>query len=77
MPRLYDYDSGARIGEITDDQLEFLIEALEEETDEDQDYYLNQATLDLFESQGADPGLVRLLRGALGEREEAEIRWER
>jgi processive 1,2-diacylglycerol beta-glucosyltransferase len=77
MPHLYDNDSGAHLGEISDSQLDFLIAQLEEETDEDRDYYLNQATLDLIERQGADSGLVTLLRGALGDREEAEIRWSR
>lgn len=77
MPHLYDIESSAHLGEISDDQLEFLIEKLEEETDEDRDYYVNQATLDLIERQGADAGLVTLLRGALGDREEAEIRWSR
>jgi processive 1,2-diacylglycerol beta-glucosyltransferase len=33
--------------------------------------------VDGFEEEGADPALVALLRKALGEREEMEIRWTR
>jgi hypothetical protein len=31
----------------------------------------------MFERDGADPALLTLLRGALGTREEMEIRWDR
>jgi processive 1,2-diacylglycerol beta-glucosyltransferase len=50
---------------------------LEEEYTEDQDYYLNQATLDNFESEGIDPDLLEILKRALGDREEMEIVWSR
>jgi hypothetical protein len=48
-----------------------------EESSKDQDYYINETTVDLFEQRGADAGLVRLLRGALKGRSEMEIRWSR
>jgi len=44
----------ASIGTITEDNLRFLIDQFEEESDDDQDQYLNEATLDLFEKGGAD-----------------------
>jgi hypothetical protein len=77
MIQLQDAESGAPIGPITDAQLEFLVDRLEEESPDDRDYYINQATVDAFEQEGADPGLVALLRKALGERDEMEIRWTR
>jgi processive 1,2-diacylglycerol beta-glucosyltransferase len=77
MIQLHDKDSGARIGTITEAQLQFLIDQLEEETRDDQDYYINDTTLDLFEQQGADKALVALLRKALAGRNEMEIRWSR
>jgi hypothetical protein len=77
MIQLHDAESGAPIGPITDAQLEFLVDRLEEESPEDRDYYINQATVDAFEQDGADPALVALLRKALGERDEMEIRWTR
>ena len=77
MIQLNDKDTGAFIGTITEDNLQFLTDQLEEESDEDQDYYINEATLDIFEENEADKALVSLLRGALKGRTEMEIRWSR
>lgn len=56
MPKLYNATTGAELGEITDEQLEFLQDQLEEESAEDQDYYINQETLDYFAEQGCGSG---------------------
>jgi hypothetical protein len=77
MIQLHDAESGAPIGPITDAQLQFLVDRLEEESPDDRDYYINRETVDAFEEEGADPALVALLRKALGERDEMEIRWTR
>ena len=77
MIQLHDKDTGARIGSITEDNLRFLVEQLEEESGDDQDYYFTEATLDLLEKGGADTALGSLLRGALNGRPEMEIRWSR
>jgi processive 1,2-diacylglycerol beta-glucosyltransferase len=74
---VYDKNTNAYIGTLSDDQLQFLQAHLEEESPEDTDYYLNPATLTLLEQAGAAPELLRLLRHALGEKDEVEIRWER
>lgn len=73
---LYDNDSGARLGEITEEQFAFLQSQLEEESAADQDYYLPVPVIDMIEQRGGDPALVALLRGALGGRQSLEIRWE-
>ena len=75
MIRLYDNETGAALGAITDAQLQFLIAQLEEESRTDRDYYINRDTLDGFEESGADASLLALLRAAMGNREEMEIRW--
>ena len=77
MIKLYDLQTKTLIGEISEAQLSFLADQLEEESLEDQDYYLNQATLDMFEQAGGDAGLIALLRQAMGDREEMDISWER
>ena len=74
---LFDTETEAPLGAISEAQLQFLIDQLEEESPDDTDYYINQATLDMLEERGADPSLVTLLRHALGAREDMEIRWER
>ena len=75
MIQLRDKETGAFVGTITEAQLQFLIDQLEEESTEDKDYYINQATLDLFEERGADADLLALLRQALDAREDIEIEW--
>ena len=75
MTQLFDKETGRPIGEINDAQLQFLLDQLEEESATDRDYYINQDTLAVFESGGADSALLALLRGAMGGREEMEIRW--
>lgn len=77
MIEIRDAETDAVIGTLTEAQLTFLVEQLEEETADDQDYYLNRETLDLLEEAGGDAELVALLRGAMGNREEMEVRWTR
>ena len=68
--------TNALIGELTEPQLESLKEWLEEESDSDQDYWINQDTVEYLAEEGADPGLVAMIRKALGDRDDMEIRWE-
>lgn len=75
MVKLYEKDAGTLLGTITEEQLQFLIDQLEEESADDTDYYLNQPTLAMFEQAGADAGLMNILRKAIGEKESIEIRW--
>jgi processive 1,2-diacylglycerol beta-glucosyltransferase len=77
MIRLHDQDNGAAIGDITERQLQFLVEQLEEESTTDRDYYVDAHTLDMFRDAGADPDLVELLERALGQREGITIRWSK
>lgn len=78
MVQLFDKQTGAEVGTLTDDQFQFLVDRLEEESSDDDDYYLNRTTVDLLESEGAaDPVLVQVLRRALGDRDEMDIRWTR
>ena len=51
----------AQVGEISEDQLDFLIDNLEEEWPEDRDYYINNAMLDMLSQRGSDANLIRLL----------------
>ena len=75
MIQLHDKDTGTWIGTITEDNLQYLIDQLEEESREDKDYYINKTTLDIFEERGADKALITLLRDALNGRTGMEIRW--
>jgi hypothetical protein len=76
MPRLMRIDKELEIGEITDKQLAFLVEQLEEEHEEDQDYYIDRDTLELMSDNGADPELLAMLEKAIGDDESMDIAWE-
>ena len=52
MPRLIRIDTGDDIGNINDDQLKFLVEQLEEEHDEDEDYYVDRDTIEVMSDNG-------------------------
>jgi processive 1,2-diacylglycerol beta-glucosyltransferase len=77
MIELRDKDKGTVIGSISEEQLQFLIDQLEEESEEDTDYYINRVTLEMFEKRGIDPQLLDILRRALGQRDDMEIEWSR
>jgi hypothetical protein len=77
MIKLYDLSTNALIGEVTEAQFQFLLDNLEEESPDDQDYYLNQATLDMLEGAGGDPALMAILRQGMGNREEMDMQWVR
>ncbi|HXE57311.1 MAG TPA: hypothetical protein VNK43_04865 [Gemmatimonadales bacterium] len=77
MPKLYNKATSELLGEISPEQLQFLIDQLEEEGPEDNDYFISRATLDMLEREGADIQLLSLLRLALGSEDEAEVLWVR
>jgi processive 1,2-diacylglycerol beta-glucosyltransferase len=77
MVKLYDAEKGTRLGDITEEDLRFLIEQLEEESLTDRDYYVSADTVDMLEQAGGDPTLIATLRQALGGGEGVEVRWER
>jgi len=77
MIDLFDNEDGKLIGTITEPDLQVLVDALEEESSTDQDYYITGATIDLIGDGRATDHLMHLLRTALGGRQAMEIRWSR
>ncbi|HET7620937.1 MAG TPA: hypothetical protein VFK39_03450 [Gemmatimonadaceae bacterium] len=75
MIQLYDEARGTHIGTVSEEQLQFLVDQLEEESTRDTDYYISAPTIDMLEENGADESLVKLLRDALGGRDGFELRW--
>ena len=75
MINLNEKETNRPLGQITEAQLQYLIDHLEEEGTEDQDYAVTPLLLEYFEGLGADPALISLLKDALGDREEIEIVW--
>ena len=77
MIDLYNDETDLLIGSITEADLKVLQDALEEESSDDNDYYIDQATLDVIGDGRATDHLLKVLRDALGARDGIDIRWER
>lgn len=77
MIELRDKATGSILGSISEEELQFLIDQLEEESEEDTDYYLNRTTFELLKSRDASQHLIELLEQAMGSRDEIEIEWSR
>ena len=79
MVNLINKKTGEPLGTITEDQLQFLVDQLEEEYKDDhrqdRDYSITSILLDYFVERQADPELILLLREALGEHDEVIIEW--
>jgi hypothetical protein len=58
------------LGTISEEDLDFLADNLQEEFEEDQDYYIDQATVEYLKDQGAGTPLISLLHKALEDEEE-------
>ena len=65
----------AQVGELSEEQLDFLVDNLEEEWPEDRDYFINRAMLETLKQRGADATLLHMLTQAMGDREEVDILW--
>lgn len=76
MFRLVDLEHGQEIGIITEEQVQFLIENLEEGGIEEQDYYIDEETFDFLAENGDDEELLEMLAEALEGRNEIDIRYE-
>ena len=77
MITLRDKGTGNAIGTITASQLQFLVDQLEEEDTDDQDYWLNRESVEILRENGADADLVRMLEAATEGRDEVEVEWVR
>ena len=77
MITLRNKDTNDVLGTIAESELQVLADALEEESRDDTDYYINDETIDLLAGRGASESLLALLRRALGDREGVEIQWVR
>ena len=76
MYTLYNDGTDQPLGQITEAQLQFLVDSMVEESSEDQDYYIDEPTLDYLADRGADAELMELLRAAISGRKHTTIRWE-
>jgi len=77
MPRLYNKNTGALLGTVSDSDVQCLIDVLEEEDSKDVDYFIDLDTVDILEGNGASDALAQMLRTAIGATEGLDVRWEK
>ena len=76
MVDLFNVETNQLIGTVDDADLQALADALEEESSDDNDYFINADTVDMLAGQ-ASANLVELLRAAVGTSDGVEVRWVR
>lgn len=77
MVYLYNQTTNDLIGEITEEELQFLIDQMEEESTKDQDYAITAMEIAYFSQHGATSHLIELLNEALADQPEVTILWTR
>jgi hypothetical protein len=77
MVYVYKKSTGDLLGEIGEEDLQFLVDQMEEESMKDQDYSITNMEIAYFVENGASSELITLLRQALGEQSEVIILWSR
>ena len=76
MPALREKDSGRLIGRISDEDVRFLIDELEEESSDDREYFIDEATIQMLEDDGGSDSLISLLRDAVADQSEGlKVEW--
>jgi hypothetical protein len=73
---LSDRNTGAVLGEISRADFTVIHEILEEETEGDVDYYIQEPALELLSQAGLSPDAHLLLTKALGDHADLEFGWE-
>lgn len=76
MITLYNKSTQTQIGTISPEQLQTIVDYFEEESESDQDYWVNSDDLLNLKEQGADAALIAILQTALGDAEDIDIEWK-
>ena len=77
MIDLFNATTNQLLGSITEADLQVLIDGLEEESSDDQDYFIDRETIDVLGDGRATEHLLNLLRTAVGSSAGVDIRWKR
>ena len=75
MPELYLKSDNTHLGHVSDDDLNFLVAQLEEESLTDDDYTIYRMTFEFLKDQGISPNLQAIIEKALGDKDEVEIKY--
>lgn len=75
--RITEKASGRSLGEVSEQDLAVLVGYMEEESSQDQDYFVESTAIEALERRGASTGFVAMLKGALGSSDGIDIVWSR
>jgi hypothetical protein len=70
-------DSGAFLGTIDGVDLQLLVDQLEEEHEEDKDYFVCADTIEMLKESGASASLIKILTTAVGSSDGVEVAWQK
>lgn len=77
MVKIFDLESNQLLTELSDEEFAQLADALEEESIDDSDYYLNISDVEYLEENKSNPALIAKLKSLLEGREDREIKFLR
>jgi len=77
MFKLTSKETGALLGAVDAVDLQLLIDQLEEEHEQDKDYYVCPETIEILQGSGASGALIKILKDAVGNSEGVEIAWSK
>jgi hypothetical protein len=67
---------GAVLGQVSEADLQILVDQFEEESSTDRDYYVCEPTIGILEEAGASPDFVAMLRRATAGTDGIDIVWK-
>lgn len=76
MAKLIDKETKKLMGDISEQDLRFLIDHLEEEGEGDEDYYIDRDMLEFLKENGLPESLAKMIDTAIGTKEGIEITFE-
>ena len=74
--RLTNKSTGSALGIVSQEDFQFMVDNLEEESSRDNDYFIDSATVDFLADAGGAVPLLLLLRDAVGSSDGVDIAWE-
>jgi hypothetical protein len=63
------------VGQISEADFQFMVDQLEEESEEDTDYYITMATIEMMQRNGGSENLLNVLKSAVGDSEGVDLSW--
>jgi uncharacterized protein YceK len=77
MFELYEKETGQYLGQISEEEMKFLSDHLEEEGIGDEDYYISRPVLEMLKENDLSGPVAALIESAMGDNDDVEIRFKK